>query len=265
MTGIAAGRHPALPRSRKWGLRALSLIVVLGVWELAARAFHSLLFPAPGATASALTQLVVQPSFWISFWISNQALVLGFSCAALGGITLGLWMGRWQTLERVVNPYLNILLATPMSALIPLLILAAGFGLPARSLVVFSFSFVVIVVNTRTGLRTLDPSWTEMARSFGASEWQIWRAILLPGALPAIVTGLRLGLGRALTGMVAVELTLVAVGIGRLILDFQGMFEAGFVYATVLVVMLEAMLLLSVMRWLERRIAPWTAPMRTNS
>jgi NitT/TauT family transport system permease protein len=234
------------------------------LWELGARAFHSLLFPAPGATAVALAQLVVRPSFWNAFLISNQALVVGFLSAAMTGIVLGLWMGRWRTVEKVVNPYLNIMLATPMSALIPLLILAAGFGLPARSLVVFTFSFIVIVVNTRAGLRTLDPAWTEMARSFGASEWQIWRTILIPGALPAIVTGLRLGLGRALTGMVAVELTLVAVGIGRLILDFQGMFEAGSVYATVLVVMLEAMLLLSAMRWLENRVAPWTAPLRAG-
>lgn len=261
MTGIA-GNSSAIPRWQKWSLRLLSIIGVLILWQVGARALHSLLFPTPLQAFTALAELVVQPPFWGAFWLSNQALILGFGAAVLCGILLGLWMGRSQTLEKIATPYLNILIATPMSALIPILILAAGFGLFARSLVVFIFSVVVIVVNTRTGLRTLDPAWIEMARTFGASEFQIWRKILIPGALPAIVTGLRLGIGRALTGMVAVELTLVAVGIGRLILDYQGMFEAGYVYATIMVVMLEAMVLLSTLRWLERRIAPWNAPPR---
>lgn len=262
MTGTAGGNSSAISRRQKWGLRFLSIFAVLVLWELGGRALHSLLFPTPSQTFAALAELVVQPSFWGSFGLSNQALLFGFGSAVIVGILLGLWMGRWQTIEKIVNPYLNILIATPMSALIPIIILAAGFGLFARSLVVFIFCVVVIVVNTRTGLRTLDPVWIEMARTLGASEFQIWRKILIPGALPAIVTGLRLGLGRALTGMVAVELTMVAVGIGRLILDFQGMFEAGHVYATVLIVIVEAVLLLRGLRWLEQRVAPWNAPPR---
>jgi NitT/TauT family transport system permease protein len=255
-------RARAKSRWQSAGLRILSLFLVLGTWELGARVLDSLLFPTPGATFFALVQLVVQPEFWQALWVSNQALIVGYGCAVLVGIVAGLGMARARVVEQVLNPYLSIMLATPMSALIPILILAAGFGLPARALVVFFFAIVVIIVNTRTGLRTLDPSLLEMARSFGASELQIWRTILIPGALPAIVTGLRLGLGRALTGMVAVELTLVAVGIGRLILDFQGTFEAGFVYATVLVVMLEAILLLGLLRRLEERVAPWNVTMR---
>jgi ABC-type nitrate/sulfonate/bicarbonate transport system permease component len=262
MTGTVGGNYSAIPRLQNWSLRLLSIIVVLGIWEIGGRALHSLLFPTPLQAFGALAELVVQPSFWGAFGLSNQALLFGFSSGAVVGILLGLGMGRSQTLEKIANPYLNIMLATPMSALIPILILAAGFGLFSRSLVVFIFCVVVITVNARTGLRTLDPAWVEMARTFGASEFEIWRKILIPGALPAIVTGLRLGLGRALTGMVAVELTLVAVGIGRLILDFQGMFEAGHVYATIMVVMAEALLLLSLLRWLERRVAPWNATVR---
>lgn len=257
MTGFATANSARFTRRHKWGLRILSLVVVLGAWELFGRALNSLLFPTASEALFAFAQLVIQPYFWNALWISNQALIIGFSFAVVAGILLGLAMGRSPSLEKVVNPYLSIMLATPITALIPILILAVGFGLPARSLVVFFFSLVVIVVNTRTGLRTLDAGWIEMARSFGASEAQIWQRVLLPGTLPAIMTGLRLGLGRALTGMVAVELTLVAVGIGRLLMDYQGMFEAGYVYATILGVMLEAIILLSALRWLEKRVAPW--------
>ncbi len=195
-------------------------------------------------------------------WTSNQALILGFTFAAISGIGIGLVIGRWRTAEQVIDPYLSILLATPMTALIPVLILVAGLGLFSRVLIVFLFSIVVIIVNTRTGMRTLEPSWIEMAHSFGANEWQLWRAVLFPGALPGVITGLRLGLGRALTGMVAVELTLIAVGIGRLILDYQATFEAPSVYATVLVVVIEAVLLLRLLRALEGRITPWVAHAR---
>jgi NitT/TauT family transport system permease protein len=150
-----------------------------------------------------------------------------------------------------------MLLVTPMSALIPVVIITFGLDLLARALVVLSFAFVVIVINTRAGFRMLNPSWLEMVHSFGATELQIWRSVILPGALPAIMTGLRLGLARAFTGMVAVELLLVAVGVGRLVLDFQAAFEAGAVYATVLVLVAESVILLRVLRWLEIGLTPW--------
>jgi NitT/TauT family transport system permease protein len=243
---------------RKWVLRFASIVFLLVGWELLARSLDSLLFPTPEETFTALAQLVVTPSFWQAFLISNQALVLGFALAAVTGVTVGLAMGRWRSAERVLDPYLNILIATPMSALIPVLILALGLGLSSRVLVVFMFSIVVIVVNTRTGLKTMEPSWVEMAHSFGASERQMWLKVLLPGALPGVTTGLRLGLGRSLTGMVAVELTLIAVGIGRLILDYQATFEAGSVYATILIVIAEAVLLLNLLRTIEGRLTPWS-------
>jgi NitT/TauT family transport system permease protein len=184
-------------------------------------------------------------------------MLIGFAAAVVIGIPLGLLIGRWQKAEKFVDPYLSIMLVTPMAALIPLFIVAIGLGLFSRVLVVFVFAFVYMTVNTRTGLRTVDPGLIEMARSFGATERQLWRKILLPGALPAIMTGVRIGLGRAINGMVIVELLLVAVGIGRLILDFQGDFKAGLVYAVVFIVVLEAIILMDLAKRLEKRLIPW--------
>jgi NitT/TauT family transport system permease protein len=185
-------------------------------------------------------------------------MVLGFALAAVVGIALGILMGRWRAAEEFFDPYLNILLVTPMSALIPILIMATGLGMVTRVLIVFTFAVVVITVNTRAGLRMIDPGWIEMAQSFGANEWQLWRKILLRGALPAILTGLRLGLARAISGMIFVELLLLALGIGRLMLDFQGGFESANLYATVFVIVGEAVVLMQVFKQLERRATPWT-------
>ncbi|MDO8485449.1 MAG: ABC transporter permease subunit, partial [Candidatus Limnocylindrales bacterium] len=109
------------------------------------------------------------------------------------------------------------------------------------------------------GVRQVDPELIEMATSYGASEREIWRKILLPGALPAIMTGVRLGLGRGVTGMVIIELLMVAVGIGGLILNFQGRFQAALLYALVVLVVIEALVLVQLVRYVEHRVAPWAS------
>jgi NitT/TauT family transport system permease protein len=255
---MAGYRHrPHL--SAELTLRLLSPLLVALVWELGARRLDSLLLPTFLETLAALGRLLTTRELWQALWQSNQAMLLGFALAAVVGVLTGLVMGRWRLAEQYLDPYLSILIAVPKAALIPIVIMAFGLGLTSRVLITFTFAVVVITVNVRAGLRLLEPSWVEMARSFSASERQLWSKILIPGALPAILTGLRLGVTRAITGMITVELLLVAVGIGRLILDFQGTFDSAGLYATILVVIAEAVLVLQSSRWLERRIVPWAA------
>jgi ABC-type nitrate/sulfonate/bicarbonate transport system permease component len=166
-------------------------------------------------------------------------------------------MGRWRMIDAFLDPYLSILMVVPMTALIPVIIMASGLGLFSRVLVVFLFTSPMILASTRAGLRLIEPNWIEMARAFGANEWQLWTKILLRGAVPGIFTGLRLGLSRSITGMVSVELLLLALGMGRLILDYQGTFEAGSLYATILVLIIEAVLLLRLFKAIERRASSW--------
>lgn len=249
--------RPHSPTLWKWGLRLVSLCVFALVWDLVALQVHSLLMPRFGETMIAIATLVGTPELWDALWVSNQAMVLGFALAVTTGIPLGFFMGRRRLAEKFFDPYLNILLVTPMSALIPIIIMATGLGLISRVLIVFSFAFVVIVVNARAGLRMVEPNLLEMARAFGASERQLWSKILLRGALPAVLTGLRLGLIRSVSGMITVELLLLALGVGRLILDFQGRFEAANLYATILVIVFEAVMLAQTFKWLERRATPW--------
>jgi NitT/TauT family transport system permease protein len=150
-----------------------------------------------------------------------------------------------------------------MAPLIPVIILALGLGLASRVLVVFVFTFVFVVVNTRVGLRNVDPGLIEMAHSFGANERQMWLKVLLPGAMPAIMTGVRIGLGRAITGMVTVELLMIATGIGRLMLFFGDHFDSASLYGVVFVVVAEAVILMEVAKRVEQRLIRWKAEAAT--
>ena len=201
--------------------------------------------------------LIRDPAVWNAFLISNQALVLGFAFAIGIGIPLGLLIARFRSAEDYVDPYLSILLVTPMAAIIPLLVMSLGLGLASRVVLVVVFAIPVVIVNARAGIKTVDANLIEMATSYGAGERQIWREILLPGALPAIMTGVRLGLGRAVTGMVIIELLMVAVGIGGLILLYRGSLQPDLLYGVVVLIVIEALILVSIVRLVERSVAPW--------
>lgn len=187
---VITGAHSrrAVPR---WAKPLLALAVLLVVWEVAAQARANVLIPTFVESARALIELLVTGALWRPFLVSNQALVLGYVFAVLVGVPLGLATGRSQLLQRAFNPWIGILLAVPIAPLMPVVVSALGPTLAARTVIVFLFTFVYIAVNTRAGVRNIDPALIEMARSFGATERQIWRKILLPAAVPAVFAGLR--------------------------------------------------------------------------
>ncbi len=250
MSTVASGPALAL-------LRIGLLAVVCAAWELFARTAHSLLLPSFSQTALALTELVQQPTVWKALWESNQAMLVGFGLSLVIGLPLGLLAGRVREVEEAADPYLNFLLMVPVAALLPIFVMALGLGLIVRVAVVFMFTIPVIVVNVRAGLRKIDPALIDMAHTLGASERQLWRTILLPGSLPGVLSGMRLGLGRALSGMVVAELLLIAVGVGKLMLAYQGQFESASLYALVIILVLEAVGLMAVSAAVERHATAW--------
>jgi NitT/TauT family transport system permease protein len=253
--GPGPPRRPLDSSSWTWATRASVLVAGAAAWEGLARALGSLMLPSASATLVALARLAHGGELWQALWTSNQALLLGYLLAAAGGLPLGLLLGRAPRLGAFADVFLDILLFTPMPAVIPLLVMATGLGLQTRLLVVFLFAVAIIAVHAAAGARGVDPEIVEMARAFGAGRVQLCRRVILPGALPAVLVGLRLGLSRGISGMVAVELLLVAVGVGRLIQRFQGDFDAPAVYAVVLVIVAEAVLLTGALRRVERRLA----------
>ncbi|WP_184824921.1 ABC transporter permease [Jiangella mangrovi] len=267
MTGRPApetpGAGPAGRRERRalwdrpWFLRSVTLFVFVAGWQVFAMINGGLMFPTAFGTIQSLGELLVDPELWSALWVSNQALLIGFPLAIVTGIPLGLYMGRARSAEKFVDPYMNILLVTPMAALTPLLLMSVGIGLTSRVIFVYIFALPMIVVHARTGIRQVDISLVEMSRSLRASELQIWRRIFIPSALPAIMTGIRIGTGRAVTGMILAELLLVSVGIGGMVLEFRGFFASEKLYAAVIIVVIESLLLVELARYAERRLAPW--------
>ena len=260
---LLAGRSlPAAPmlarlRSPRVVYPLITLILVAVVWEVGATLANSLLIPTFTQTFAALGALFFDEQFWSAMIISNQALVVGFVAAFVVGIPLGLALGRYRSLSAVADPYLTILLTIPVAGLIPLLVMSVGIGFGARVVVVFLFAVVVLTVNARAGVREVDPTLLEMARSFGCRELDIWRRVVLPSSIPALMAGIRLALSHAVTGMVIVELLLVAAGIGYLILKFQAFLQPGALYATVVAVLIEAHILITVTDRVARFATPW--------
>jgi ABC-type nitrate/sulfonate/bicarbonate transport system permease component len=240
-----------------WFYRLIVLVIFAVLWEWYATNSNSLIIPTFTETIVATVQMLFDPLIWEAFADSNQALVIGFGACIVLGIPLGLAAARFERLEQFMDPYLNIMLVTPTAALIPIFLMALGLTLESRVLLVVVFAIPMLIVNSRAGVRQVDPALIEMSTSFLANERQIWRRVLLPGALPAIMTGVRLGVGRAITGMVIVELLMFAVGIGHLIIEARGRFDGPTLYGVVILIVLESLLLISFVKWLEKRVSPW--------
>jgi ABC-type nitrate/sulfonate/bicarbonate transport system permease component len=232
------------------------LAIVAVVWQFGAMAAHNILLPTFTATIIAFVAIMVDGSIWEPLARSNLTMVIGFVASVVIGLPLGLLMGRRPFIDRLVAPYVSLLVVVPAAPLLPIIVMMIGFGLQAGVLVVMLFTVVYIVVNTRAGIRSIDQRLVEMAISYGASEVNLWRYVLIPGALPAIGTGLRIGLGRAFAGMILGELLLFSSGIGLLILFYRSTNSSDHVFAVVLVLMIEALVIGYGMRRLERKLQP---------
>lgn len=241
-------------------MRLVPLLLFLGFWEWGSRALDAIDIAGVGETLAALGTLLGEPALWEALADSNGALVIGYLAAVVIGLPLGLKMGRGRTVDALVQGYLSILLIAPVAMIIPIIIMALGFGVIPRAIIIFVFVLPMIVVNARTGVRTVPTDIIEMGRSFGASERQLWRYVILPAAAPAVFTGLRIGIGRAVTGMVIAEWLLAAVGIGALLLQYRGSFQADALFALIIVILLESLLLVQLLRFAERRLIGWAMP-----
>lgn len=246
-----------------WGIRVASLLVFVVFWE-AARMTESLTqLPSIAGIFSALGEMLESGELLSAFWTSNRVMILGLAASMLIGVPIGLLMG-WigGFLGRVGDLYVDVLLSVPVAAVIPLIVMAVGLGMVARTLVVFLFVAPIVVVNARAGIRTLPVGVIEMSRVYGIRGVRLWRRVLIPGAMTGIIAGLRLGLGRALTGMVLAELLLINAGIGRIIVERQSRFQAEHVMGVTLAVVIEATVLLRGMEWVERRVLRWAPDTR---
>lgn len=240
-------------------LRIISLLTLAAIWEIAGRSGNAHLLPPLSKVITVWLELLVSGQLFHALSISFQALVWGFFLSVLIGVPLGLLMGRYRRLESFLEIYMTALLTVPMISFIPFLVIAFGLGLHSRIWIVFLFAFVIIAINTTAGVRNVDPDLTEMARSFGARESELFMKVILPAAMPMIMAGIRLGMGRAVLGMVTSEMILAVVGFGAMLMTFSASFNSPALFATILTIVLLAVGLLALIQHLDRRLTPWRA------
>lgn len=238
-------------------IRLVSMVVVLTAWELYGRSVNPILFTYPTAVTEAFVELLGSGELFQYLGQSLQVLVASLILSVAAGIPLGVLIARFTTVEVATDLYINALYATPMVAVVPLIVLWVGFGIPAKIVIVFLFMIFPILINTQQGVKSVDRGLLEVARSFCSTERQLWGDVVLPSAMPFIAAGLRLAIGRGLVGMVIAEFYTSIAGLGYMIVRYANAFETAKLFVPIVVLMAMGVLLVQGARAVELRIAPW--------
>jgi NitT/TauT family transport system permease protein len=256
----AARRGPAVvplwerPAVYRYGFLAF----ILAIWELTGPFINPIFFSYPSKIAVAFWNLTISGDLPYYLGQSLEVMIYGLFFALIVGIPLAVAMARVRKLDWALELPINALYATPMVALVPILVLWFGIHLKAKIIVVFLFAVFPILINTYQGVRECDKGLLEVARSFRSTEWRVWQDVLLPFALPYIAAGIRLAIGRGLVGMIIAEFYTTISGLGFMITRYANVFEMDKTFVPVIVLMVLGVALTSLLKRLERRLAPWS-------
>lgn len=242
--------------------RLLVLGLLLALWALAAARMPQGLFASPLETFSAGLRMAQDGQLWRAVAASLRVYLLGLSAAAVVGIALGALMGGSRLIGRTLDPFVNALAATPRVAFVPLVIVVMGLGVQAKVFIVFLGAVMPIILNTAAGVRAADRDLIEMARSFGRSRAQIFREVILPGAVPFLLTGMRIGATIGLINTVVAELYTAVTGLGGLLAVYGASFRMAEYFVVVLTLAAIGVVISEGLRLLERRLTRWREDMR---
>lgn len=254
-------RRRSLTKRQMWILRVASVIAILAVWEVYGRSVNPILFTYPVAIAGAAVDMTLDGTLIRALRESLVVLALGFLIGSSGGVAVGLLAGRNAVVAALIELPVNALYSTPMVALIPVLVLWFGFGVQAKIVIVTLFVIFPVLINTMRGVREVDRDLIEVARAFCSTERRMWVDLIFPSALPYIVTGLRLAIGRALIGVIVAEFFTAFAGLGYLIVNNANTFRTARVFVPIVVLALLGVGLTAALEWLEGRVARWRAAM----
>ncbi len=232
-----------------------SLFLWAVLWELAGHTDAGIILPPLSAIFGRMPEVLTYPDFSSALFITGKAFVTGILIAISLGIPFGILMGRSEVADRILLPWVNLFLSAPLSALVPVIMVVAGIGEVTIVLTVVLFSVWIIMLNARAGVKNISPSLVEMAASFGASVSQAFFKIYVWAALPEITAGLRLGLIRAVKGVIIGQLLVSIVGFGTLFEIYLAHFLLEHFWSLVLVLFGFAFALNELLAWCERKIS----------
>ena len=223
------------------------------VWGWANPLFTS----APTRIIKAGAAMVRDGSIWNDLAVSGLEFALGYGLAVVVGVPLGILMGWYRRFNALLEPFVNALYATPRIALMPLIIIWFGVDMTSKVAIIFLSTVFPILVNTMTGVRTIDRDFIKVARSFGATDGQLFTTVALPSSVPNLLTGLRLGLGHALIGIVVGEMYGASAGIGYMMQMAGATFQTDRVMVGIIIIAAAGMALTQVLKMIENRFEMW--------
>jgi NitT/TauT family transport system permease protein len=244
-------------RIRGPAVSLLGLVLGAGIWELVGRHTQASSFAPFSSTVSALWNLISNGELFQALRSSLELFGAGLGIAIVIGFFLGLVMARVEVVRTGLEPYVAMLYATPMVALIPFILAVFGFEFRSKLIVVVLFALWPILINTLEGARSVSADLLEVAKSYRSGELQLWRHVIVPYTLPYTMTGVRQSIARALIGVIASEFLLSANGLGNLILIYTQRFDTAHVLAAVLTITLLATALMGIGRAIENYFARW--------
>lgn len=241
-------------------LGTLSVVLFLTAWELVGNVFaliNPMFMSAPSLIFNAAVQMFTSGEIYHDMYISGIELFWGYFLSAIVAIPFGIAIGWYRKLAFIFDPFVNAMNATPRVALLPLVIIWLGIGILSKVGIIFLGAVFPILINTRDGVKTTPMNLLTAARSFGASEWMLFKTVVLPSTIPFILTGLRLGLGRAIVGVMVGELYAATAGIGFMITVAGATFQTDKVFVGVLIFALTGMIGTELITRVERRFDKW--------
>jgi NitT/TauT family transport system permease protein len=212
---------------------------------------------APSLIAKAAFGLFASGEIYNDLYISGTELLGGFLLSAVFAIPFGIIVGWYKKVSYIFDPFINAMNATPRVALLPLVIIWLGIGILSKVGIIFLGAVFPIMINARDGVKTTPINLLTAARSFGASEWMLFKTVDLPSTFPFILSGLRQGLGRAIVGVMVGELYAATAGIGFMITVAGATFQTDKVFVGVLVFALTGMLGTELLGRIEKRFDKW--------
>ena len=241
-------------------LGTAAVTIFLVIWELVGNTFqliNPMFMSAPSLVGKAAVQLFASGEIYNDLYVSGIELFWGYFLSAVVAVPFGIAVGWYRKVAYIFDPFVNAMNATPRVALLPLVIIWLGIGVLSKVGIIFLGAVFPILINTRDGVKTTPINLLTAARSFGASEWMLFKTVVLPSTIPFILTGLRLGLGRAIVGVMVGELYAATAGIGFMITVAGATFQTDKVFVGVLIFALTGMICTELITRVEKRFDKW--------
>ncbi len=236
-----------------------SFAILILFWEFGSRFgfISEFFFSSPSGVLGAAAANVATPAFWNDVWISTQEFLVGYLAAIAIAIPFGLLTGWFRTLHFLFEPWLAAFNATPRLALLPLVVLWVGLGFWSKAVIVFLGVFFPVAINTFQGVRTVDRNLYDVSRSFGASGFRRIMSVVLPSVTPFALVGMKLGIGRAVSGVVVAEFFTSDDGLGNFIFRAGAQLDTAKLLFGAFFITALALLAFAAISAVERRVKGW--------